>query len=461
MKVEKSEQEGKDQVSRKVPKENGLSIKIRWAFAFLFLLLGAFWLFVCFKHSGVRLTHRIVGAAGVFYISIALLLFFLKIRSKVVIHILTFLTVLNFGYLSIEAFMYCYTCFSKTSYQRKMFNRPCAKFDSIRGYRWVGDSARVARVIKGKVIYDQRFHINKQGWISSKDYTFKKSSSNMIRYIVFGDSFTTAFFLEAPWPEQIEKILNSNEQPAYEFYSFAVDGGGLANWHKVFFEEIIPDYEFDGVIFAGFVDNLYRNFAIFHMTEKGGGYKTFPTMPKDVNDFELNYFDKIRCYWSIADDAEMDNFINPFIKSACIFRLYPIDSYIVHSFILWHDGIVMRKESEKRIRNSKSLFEEKIKKLEHIVKWCQDYNKQTILVTIPSRPGLLKREKTEHQMEYETIAKRFNMLYYDGYKVFNGLSPKGIKRHWLVYDGHWNLQGSDRFARHFARYIQENSSGIR
>jgi len=117
------------------------------------------------------------------------------------------------------------------------FNRPCAKFDSIRGYRWSSVESRYTRLYWGELLVDHRFLPNLQGFFSNRDYQYRKSADTIRRYMVFGDSFTAAgYYLDRPWPDYLQEILEANGNNHTEVYSFAVDGSGLPTWHSIFFQ---------------------------------------------------------------------------------------------------------------------------------------------------------------------------------------------------------------------------------
>ena len=48
-----------------------------------------------------------------------------------------------------------------------------------------------------------------------------------------------------------------------QYLNFAIDGGGVGNWHRVLTGIVAEEgYELDGIVFAVFFDNLRRTFTV-------------------------------------------------------------------------------------------------------------------------------------------------------------------------------------------------------
>lgn len=422
--------------------------------ALSFLIIAVVFLYFSINNSG-RLTYRFLGVIGGVYLLIGLALFIVRKAPPFLTNILLLVTFMNFGYVALEGTMYLVSAFSRDSRNINLFNRPCSEFDKVRGYRWAGDSCRVVRVVKGTVAYDQEFNINNQGWVSHYDYFFKKKALDVKRYLVFGDSFTAAIFLEKNWPQRVQQLLSSSKiKYPYEIYSFGVDGGGLSNWHETFFKEIINNYEFDGIVIAAYLDSLYRDFAIMHMTEVSVKFKRFKSIPKDKDDFKKNYMNTMSGNYQVLAKDDVDRKIKKYTKAIVLFK--PFSLYVVNLFTRFRDGITMRKNEEGHTGFTKQqLPEVQMDKLKQMVDWCKKNNKEVIFASIPSLSGLLEAKKEVYYEEIKSIAEEFDVLYFDGFKAFGNLSSEEIKGHWFKLDGHWNQKGSDRFARYFAQYIQK------
>src|SRR6185437_7019254 len=92
-------------------------------------------------------------------------------------------------------------------------NRPIAVFDRIMGYRRTPGPTRIVEIIQDKLVFDHTFTPNNRGYISARDYTYKKSSPDVTRLIVFGDSFTAAEFNDVPWPDRVQGMLHRGGGP--------------------------------------------------------------------------------------------------------------------------------------------------------------------------------------------------------------------------------------------------------
>lgn len=46
------------------------------------------------------------------------------------------------------------------------FNKPCAKFDPVAGYKWSCSDCRVIRIRNSEVVFDNTFRTNKSGYVS-------------------------------------------------------------------------------------------------------------------------------------------------------------------------------------------------------------------------------------------------------------------------------------------------------
>jgi hypothetical protein len=316
------------------------------------------------------------------------------------------------------------------------------------------------------------------GYISQQDYTHRKSTPSSFRFVVFGDSFTSGHFLEMPWPDRLQRLLNSRASAngENEVYSFAVNGGGLANWHSIFFKQVVNGFDFDGVIIASLADNLSRDFAIFHGTADGIYYGRFPQGPESREEFVERFLPRMARHYDVKEDSHLDALLQQ-RKQA---RFMPFDFYATRFFVReirgYASGFMKRKqstgprrtleelsESDDRMsmaRLEKTYGQRKLSRLTEILDYCRQNNIPVILASVPSREGLLElfktnyRKKTVHQVELSSIAYAYGTEYFDGYDLFRGIDPKQIVSfYWLKYDGHWALPGSDLFARGLAQYI--------
>ena len=335
------------------------------------------------------------------------------------------------------------------------FNKPATIFDPIRGYRWSEDSIRTFRFRKGKFSYDNVFTINEQGWVMDQDYSFKKKDTSTFRWILFGDSFMAGVMLQENLPNKVQNYFNDKNYNT-EFYSFAVDGGGISNWYNIFFKEVLPNYEFDAVILAPYEDNLYRDFTISLIQENGYLGRIDSVDWKAGDTFNPSDYKELKPYNNIYTDKEIDELsTNP----GKTFNFH-IKELIYIEFK--KKFLTKKQQHQTRVINnfdqlSKKMGHNKSAQLNQIISYCQKNDIPILLASVPSLTELkneLERKPNRHQIEMNIVKEQFQIPYFDGYKVFQGLNEQEIESNWLWYDGHWNQKGSDRYADKFAEYLE-------
>ena len=73
------------------------------------------------------------------------------------------------------------------------------------------------------------------------------------------------------------------------------------------------------------------------------------------------------------------------------------------------------------------------------------------VVYIPDRGAA----EDQHTAEAQKLARALGAAFVDGVMAFEGLDEDELAEHYLHYDGHWNQQGSDRFAAFAADLLHE------
>lgn len=351
------------------------------------------------------------------------------------------------------------------TYQIPYFDRETARFDSIAGFRWSSEPTTVMKAGNGKLEYVNTFKGNNYGYHSKKNYLQNKLPG-VYRIIVLGDSFTDAFFLQTPWPDRVEQMLNERNQPI-ELYSFSVNGGGILNWHSIFFREILHNFEFDAVILAIFGNNLNRDFFVMHH-EKGSAkamyfpdapnYKIFSDvskstkgipviLPKNTFSHFLDHY-KNPLQWYEADLFSLNLLHHLVMKTLFRHGKQPDLSNLLANYIYSTGTDITDEDIIRKYGNHK------ISLLKEIITVCQENQKDITLVAIPERTGaILTMQKNPVQIatEVEHLSSMFGTRYWNGYSNYTGGNEKIIDTHFMASDGHWNQYGSD----FFARYIYE------
>lgn len=328
--------------------------------------------------------------------------------------------------------------------------------DSIRGYRWQADSIRYFKHRMGELVFENTFSPNEQGWIMHQDYAYHKADSSTRRWMLFGNSFSAGIMLSENMPNRIQQHFDDTHPDSKsELYSFSLEGIGLMNWHSTFNKEVIPQYEFDGVILCVYEDNLYRGFTVMQMKE--GDCFIVRTDSADWHhgtpDFSAeSSYDNSNFYYP-------DQRITDFIKQPPKPFKWPLKNLIFSLFKTRPQLPSYTKEAAPTMEGLRhKLGHRKFRMLKEMVEWCNEHNKPLILASIPAKQLLLEttpEHKNWHQIEMELIAQTYELPYFDGYEVFKNMSSEELDAHWLKYDGHWNQKGSDLFADTFAQYLLE------
>jgi len=412
---------------------------------FPFLVLGFGWMYSYAIHSNL------------FWIGVSILLagLFLVFRiGKKGTNLSILISFIVFGYLSGEGITYLISPAKGVS----GFNQECTEFDPIRGYRWLGNDIRNFKTHQNEVVYDNHFYPNNQGWIMKQEYSHKKKDSAKTRWMLLGDSFVAGIMLETNLPNRAQQILNDSlGNGEVELYSFGVDGGGIMNWHNVFFKEIIPNYEFDGLIIAPYADNLYRDFMVMLIKENGFMGRIDAVDWSEGDSILREDFKALKPYDNIYTDVEIDQLLLNHSKEFD----WPLKKNLLR---------LMKKIKSPRKLNlvnevstikdlNRKMGTQKSKQLDEIITWCKLQNKELVLASIPSLVELkndLQGKQNQHRKEMGIIAAEYQIDYLDGYTAYKDLNEEEVNAHWLRFDAHWNQKGSDRYAEYFAKYLMNH-----
>jgi hypothetical protein len=144
------------------------------------------------------------------------------------------------------------------------------RFDPIRGTFLTQNSGRHTRITEGIVEYVGIAHGNAQGFSDRDDFSPKSQIKGIHRIAVLGDSFTAGFHGYLNWPERVEDLAGG--RGSVEFLNFGVNGMGLANWWSIIMRFVAAEnYEFDGLVFAVYDDDLDRRFQVYVFGPELGG----------------------------------------------------------------------------------------------------------------------------------------------------------------------------------------------
>ena len=337
---------------------------------------------------------------------------------------------------------------------------PPAAFDPVMGYRWLPGPIRIIRVVHSELVFDNTFSGNNYGYNCSYDFTPKKPSPRTFRFAVLGDSFTAGMYMAAPWPERLQQLLRSRSERwrDVQVYPFPIDGGGLLNWHSVFTNQILPEFEFDGLIIASWFENLARDFIVFHGDQNGVYLKKFgyDERPKSREEFE-KIRPAMRKFYEVRDSREIEEIVDQ------VRRFRPAQVTADQYCEPWTDKSELAPAGYAFSQDAfvKRYSARRLALLSEIVGACRKRQVPVIFCAIPTREGVLRTKKTGslllHRVESERLCRHFGLHYFDGYAIFDAIDSEAVvDLYWLKYDSHWGLAASELFALKLAEWITRN-----
>lgn len=432
--------------------------------AITFIFLGAYELSLLLNMSGInsRSLPLILKAFGSIWLLCGLLIWIIKPLKMV--NTVFMLTTFNIAYILLELFVYLNINF-KFKNQFFLISHPFSTYNEVRGYHYT-NPVRFVSIINRHVEFDETFKPNAQGYSSNRDYTYKKSDSSVYRIMVLGDSFSDACFLDQSWADALDKHLKAQGRKM-EVYSFSYSGNGIVNWENIFRKEILPNYEFDCLVIANFVDDMSRKFNVQILGEK---YMVgnFDTIPADKNDFEQHYASRMLNLTNtpfykheILDETKVDKRIKQITAGSSLVSVEhkwkKPEPYILYTLINEVIAPILEmRHSQPAVtwQHVQNKYGQNIHKLQWISDTCHQMKIRVILCSIPLKTGALAYTEGmnyPHQQECKLFSEKMKMEYFDGYEIFKNIPKNERKNYWFVHDGHWNSKGSDLFANSISK----------
>jgi hypothetical protein len=335
-------------------------------------------------------------------------------------------------------------------------------FDPVPGVYLASAPSRFARITRGEVEYDGLIRGNNRGFPDRDDFHPSRGSSGIRRIVVFGDSFTAAQYLESSWPDVVEELSRETECPVY-LLNLSIDGAGLANWWSILMRVVRKEhFEIDGIIFAVYGNNLRRKFTItehrgyqHHMFGRTDSWNP-DNWPK--NREEARMYLKPAPFTYILPDVEfnaaLESKIHPDLprpwRPYLLLKLFWLGRRGGQSF----SGLFSPATKLDGDENGAGCFQPgQIRLIEEIDSFARADSLPVLVINIPSREGLI--DGAVPPIDVLLFAEMLNAVFIDGSTAFSGLNEKEIRSCFFPYDGHWNRNGSDRFARALFRRIQD------
>jgi hypothetical protein len=332
--------------------------------------------------------------------------------------------------------------------------------DLVRGYSVTSTPARIARVSRGHVEFVGTLRGNSQGFQGDRDFTVEKPPGVRQRYLVFGDSFTSAAFLKTRWTERAEESL-----PQTEFVNCALDGAGLANWWSVLTRFIIPNnYQFDGVVFALITNDLERSFVVADSRGKqfsaigyaGWNPDLFPADVESALDYlsvatltkvSPSEFDASIGEGRLCRGANPHGHHHPWIATQAATVI---------------ERLFVRRSMSRDIRPlefvpaphlapapaNEFFGSYQVAMMLDIRRRLSAKHLPIIVFYIPGRDELLSQRDDSPRVR--SFSSLIDAKFVDASQPFRGLNADEVRASYFPVDGHWNQIGSDRFAEFIA-----------
>ncbi len=349
-------------------------------------------------------------------------------------------------------------------------------FDPKSGYRLGPKPGRFAKISHGVLEYVGTYRGNNQGFPDRDDFGPERPSSETIRLVVLGDSFTAAPYVETNWPDAAEALFHAQGMDI-QLLNFSLDGIGLANWWSILFRIIQDeDYDMDGLVFPVHAGDLDRGFLVNEQVASKAHMMAYldswdpGDWPHTIENLPVRELGKML---SPADFHTLITGGIPEIfareRSFHIFRLFKSS--------VW-PGLLcgLPKVHAQEHEGPETLFEPGQLAL---IRGIRDYATAealpVLVIEIPVREALAHevRDGGRYPAEVEEMpyvegdaayaknsadkaaafATILGAQHMDGYNAFAGLSHDEILDCYFPYDGHWNQRGSDQFAAFVSRML--------
>lgn len=337
-------------------------------------------------------------------------------------------------------------------------NGPIMVFDPISGYRLGKGPSRWAVLdANGKVESLGKRQGNNLGFPDDNDFFPNRGKAEEKRISVLGDSMTAGQFLPRSWPTFSEEILKKEKRPA-RILNFAVDGGGLANWYGIVVDLLAREnYEIDGLVFAVCCDDLYRSFFVMHDDYSEGKHRLtlarFPGMDPDT--FPKTLED---CRPHAVTVARMKAMATPEFDALLEGNAtLPSSGQLMYATKLLYTFYQLRNFFPQATFDPPNQFDPVTEKL--IARLADAIKRKGWPTLVVTTPILLGDQSPPIMMgvppDAEAFAKKLGARVLNGSQAFAGMSDDEIRGCYFKHDGHWNVKGSDRFARFMARELEK------
>jgi hypothetical protein len=346
--------------------------------------------------------------------------------------------------------------------------------DSISDFRYLPGTHRHVYLFNGRTVFDSRFRANPQGYPSQSEYESNKLPG-VERYIVLGDSYSASTFNPVSWVDMLNTSFAKDTIEPRQFYSFSLEGIGIAAWYNIFFKEVIIKYDFDAVILPVYYEDLFRRHTILYEERGMVNCAYTDSLPGDLRPENLTHNFS---HWTIAptsDSDKIDYVIDSLGKQhsfAGIARLYLLNNFVLPAVtnVIYETGKLFPVHVEQLPSNKALTYiasskegAKGLQELTEIVDYCKQHGKQVILCSIPdehvndvnNNPAFLNENSI-----IAALASHYGVHFFSGYKCFKFMKYSDVPQYFYA-DGHWNEKGSAVFANALHEYLVNAPSQIK
>lgn len=355
-------------------------------------------------------------------------------------------------------------------------NQPYVRFDSISGYKYIPGKPRIVKVQDGTLVYDHILSVNNRGYCSVFDFPYKKAGKSKKRLIVFGDSFSAGEITDTTWVDLLN-IKMAGSAKSIELFNFGLEATGISGWHNTFFKEIVPNYEFDGIVIANFGDldyyssDMARPFVIKHSLTDHSTIGFVEALPKNTDDFTKNYLSRSYYESSIYTPEDIDHYKLLAMHQPGTKRTFKWRAPHLYLLNLLSDAIsFIREYNAMKKKYIKKPIDPEIQKQEvtdwknfeiyygkratltkEILDYCVANKKEIYFISIPSfdltETDSLNYHNNIYNRQLKFLANKYKGSFFDGYNMMDSIPREKDADFHLYGDSHWSRKGIDRFIK--------------
>lgn len=360
-------------------------------------------------------------------------------------------------------------------------DRPYTRFDPLTGYRYIPGETRLVITNDKQLTVDHVVRVNRQGYCSVNDFS-PHATDGAKRYVVFGDSYTAGEVSDTTWPDLVNIMLN--EYPADSallFMNFALEAVGLSTWHRQYFHEVLPSYDFDGIVLAVYggdgrnACDLCRKLVVKHSDDHETRIGFFHNLPTDSLAL-VNAWGRMLRTSSIYDVQTLEHFrdralgrpvqwrfqwaaLKPYFTQAVITAVIRLRNFMHFKRIFSQTEPVSIADSSANVLSY--MGADNLMMLTSMLDTCRERNTDVIIVAVPSFEQMMQHPKDGTvdvcHLLLRYIARQHGAFYIDGSAAFDTVPYNALNRYTLKGDMHWNRQGAELFALYFAQEMRNRS----